>query len=596
MNRSLARRYAPLAAIAVVQLLIIAVAPSKAPDTVSALGGVPHIEGEDGPTGIGAGAVGPGTADLDGDSVVDPGTVDLDGDGVADPAPAPGAGGGADGDGGGGTDGGGGGGDGDDGGPPAGDTSHCVGGRQFDPAIDFYAPPCTPKFQGNNGGATYPGVTGETINIVNYVGQGNAAVDAILRAQRAYVEPEQREAYNQTVANFINNTYELYGRKVVIKQFQGTCRTIPPDNACLRDEMRRVKTDLDPYFFFWNASLSSQTYDELSRLGVPNAGGWHFRDSFNAARRPFRWDVQMSGTAVAKHFGQLWCQQLKDHPTEFAGAGQPSDMNGQPRRLGVISTDDPENQKTVLVDLKEELAKCGTGFVATYFYKQDISTAQQQREAGVAAMRQGGATAVVCFCDLVAPTFLYLQEQQDNYYPENLVTGTGFMDADQASQAYDRGAACSANFGGSRPCAFLGAYGLSSINAQEPENKDAGSRVWSAGGGQGNPPFNAVQAQWDYINMIATLIQSAGPNLNPATMEAGAFKLGVRGGGDTNMMARGFGPGDHTWNSDMRVVYWSNKTISPRNGVNGTYIQIQGKRVMLGQYPKAKLSLPPMPR
>lgn len=611
MNRSLARRYAPLAAIAVVQLLIIAVAPSKAGQDVAAgafpAGQFDTVEGGD-DFAAGDGAVDAGTTDL-------VGAIDSDGDGLLDTAAdgtaitpvAPSSGGGgtdpaaAGGSGGGGEatasgdpaapEGGGGG-----GAAATGDTSHCVDGRQFDPAIDFYAPPCTPKFEGDNGGETYQGVTAEKVTIVNYVGAGNAALDAVLRAQGAFVEPEQRAAYNAALTKFVNEKYELYGRQVEIKEFQGNCRTIPPDNACLRGEMRKLKADLSPYFVFWNTSLSSESFDELSRLGVPNAGGWHFRDEFNAQRRPFRWDVQMGGTTQARHFAEYWCKQLQPHPVEFAGAGQPSDLNGKPRQLGVISTDDPQNQNAILVDLKQELAKCGADKFPTYFYKQDISTAQQQRSAGVAAMRQGGATSVVCFCDLVAPTFLYLQEQEDNYFPENLIAGAGFMDADEVGQSYDRGTSCSANFGGTRPCAFLGAFGLSSINAQEPQNKDAGSRVWQAAGGQGNPPYNSVTTQWDYVNMIASLIQGSGPNLNPGTMEAGAFRAGIRGGGDTNMVARGFKQGSYTWAQDMRTVYWSNKTISPRNQVNGTYIQIQGNRKMLGQYPAAKLQLPAMPR
>ena len=78
-----------------------------------------------------------------------------------------------------------------------------------------------------------------------------------------------------------------------------------------------------------------------------------------------------------------------------------------------------------------------------YFYAQDITTADQQRRAAVLRMRQGPATTArrvrrlrLCLCDLVAPSFLYSEEQTQNYYPENIIVGSGFMDADVASQAY----------------------------------------------------------------------------------------------------------------------------------------------------------------
>ena len=98
-----------------------------------------------------------------------------------------------------------------------GDTSHCKGGRQFDPAIDFYAPPCTPKFTGDNGGVTYQGVTKDKITIVRYVGKGSDAVDAILKAQGAYVDIEQYKAYHAVTTKFVNERYELYGRQIEIK-------------------------------------------------------------------------------------------------------------------------------------------------------------------------------------------------------------------------------------------------------------------------------------------------------------------------------------------------------------------------------------------
>jgi hypothetical protein len=575
MQRSIARRFAPLAALVVVQLLIIALAPSKAPDqSVSAFTGVDPS----GASGPGADTSGSGSSDSSGSTPgattpgATPGETGAGGDtgATGDAADA-----------------------GDT--AAAGDTSHCAGDRQYDPAIEFYAPPCIPKFSGDNGGATYRGVTADTITIIDYVGQGSAAVDTILKAQGAFVENAQREAYDQAVEKFINENYELYGRKVEIKLVQGNCATIPPDNACLRSEMRQIAEDEQPLWFKWNASVSSETYDELSRLGVFNSGGWHFRDSFGESHAPFHWDVQMSGTDMARHAGQWYCQQLKDHKTEYAGTANPAEnLNGRDRLLGVISTNDPENQATVENDLKAELGKCGVSYGGRfYFYAQDITTADQQRRAAVLKMRSDGtATSIMCFCDLVAPAFLYAEEQQQNYYPENLVVGSGFMDTDAASQAYMGTLGCPI---AARACNFEDAFGLSSIAAQEPKFKDRGSRVWAASGGQGDPPYESVTGDWDYFNMIASILQMAGPAITPQTVAEGAARLGCRGGGDTGQILRCFEPGSYSWNQDMRPVYWSTETTSPYNGEVGSYIEL-GPRIRVGEYPTQKWSMPGKPR
>lgn len=575
----------PLAGFIAVQLLIIAMAPSRPPEVRDGLTASAPADGtSDGPTSSGDG--GDGTVGTDGaiDTAGGPGATESS----AGTVPSGGPSGGTDG-----TPGG------TAGGTTAGDTSHCRGGRQFDPAIDFYAPPCTPRFTGSNGGATYQGVTGDKITILRYVGKGNDAVDAILKAQGQFVSLDQYKAYHVAAAKFINSHYELYGRQVEIKAVQGTCETIPPDVACLRNEMKQHVDSVKPYFVFWNTSLCSACFDQLSKLRTPNAGGWHFRDSFNQARAPFHWDVKMSGTKMAQHTGRFWCAQLAGRPAKYAGSGNSSqDLRDNPRVIGVISTDDPENKGTVEGELAAELGRCGTNIGDhKYFYEQNITTADQQRRAAVLRMNPVGsgekaATSVLCFCDLVAPSFLYSEEQQQNYYPENIVVGSGLMDLDKSSQAYMGALGCP--LAGTKPCNFEDAFGLSSINAQEPMYKDVGQRIWNAGGGAGRAPFESVTEEWDYLNMIASLIQGAGPNLNPTSMEAGAFAQGFRG--DGAHVSRGFSRGNYAWNQDMRTVYWSPTKVSPYNGEAGTYVQVGSGRTAVDAWRPGELILPNKPR
>lgn len=595
MNRTVGARYLPLAAIVAIQLLIVAVAPSRMADQQVSSSGT-GLAQDDFASGVGGDFTDPSTGEpLSDDGGVtgvpvddfDTGTTGGDGGGGTDATTSGGDGGGG-GDTGGGDDGTSGG---NDTQAAQGDKSHCKGDRQFDPGIDFYAPPCVAKSDGQNPGATYQGVSGEEIKIVQYVGKGNDAVDAILKAQGAFVEPEQYKAFNAAAANFINQRYELYGRKVVIKFVQGTCETIPPDVSCLQGELRKVVQQEKPFAVFWNTSLCSACFAELSKLRTVNLGGWNFRDEFGQRWRPYHYDITMSGTRLAQHAGRFWCQQLTGHNAEYS-----RNYKDKTRQLGVIATNDPENQNTVEIDLKRELAKCGQDYGnRKYFYEQDISTADQQRRAGVLAMRGNAvdpnddATSVMCFCDLVAPAFLYQEEDTQQYYPENIVTGTGFMDTDAASQAYIGPVGCPQG----NPCAFDGAFGFSSITTTEPQFKGAGHRVYAAGGGKGQT-FESATTQWDYLNLTASAIQMAGPNLNPETFEQGAFRLGARG--DANHVLRQISPGNYSWNQDAMRFYWSSTKTSPYNGERGTYIRLDQKRIPVDGWTKQKLSLPAAPR
>ena len=585
MQRSMGRRFVPLAAFIAAQLLVIALAPSRPTSAGDGdfAGGTDGFSSTDGSGGVADGSTGSGGFS----------------DGLSDGTTGSSSGSdGSTGGSGGGGSGGSGGGTGGSGGGPVGDTSHCADGRQFNPAIDYYAPPCTPTWSGDNGGATYQGVTKDKITIVRYYGKGNDAVDAILRAQGQFVSADQYRAYQAVAQKFINASYQLYGRQVELKVFEGHCETIPPAVDCLRGEMREMVTSLKPYAIYWNSSLCSACYDELSKLKTVNVGGWHFRDEFAQRRAPYHWDVQMSGTTMAKHAARWWCSELKGKPARYAGSANPSqDLRDNVRKLGVISTNDPENKASVEVDLRGELQKCGAGYGDNfYFYEQDITTADQQRRAAVLRMNPVGsgenaATSVMCFCDLVAPSFLYSEEQNQNYYPENLIVGTGLMDLDASSQAYMGALGCPNS---ARPCNFEDAFGLSSINAQEPKFKDAGQRVWAAGGGKGNAPYESVNQEWDYLNMISTMIQAAGPNLNPKSMETGAFRIPPRG--DANHGMRFLAPGNYNWRQDMRKVYWSTQKISPYNGEEGTYVQIGSGRVGVDAWRPGEFTIPAKPR
>jgi hypothetical protein len=205
----------------VVQLVLVLAAPSTAPNASSAGAFSPYgttsgtgatAAGGTGTTGVGGTAVGPGgtvaggTAGAGGASVV----AGAHGGQSATGATAA---------------------------QQTGDTSHCVGGRQFDPAIDYFAPPCVPGIPGaafaNNGATTWQGVSNTQIELVVYVADYGAEVDQILKAQGLYYNANDAKTWNAAYAKFINSHYQLYGRKLHIDTVQGGCRTVPPDYPCL---------------------------------------------------------------------------------------------------------------------------------------------------------------------------------------------------------------------------------------------------------------------------------------------------------------------------------------------------------------------------
>ena len=593
---TLVRRYGPLLAVAAVQLLIIATVPSTAQKAATDVGTEESANGP-GTEGSGTGVIDPETG-----QVIDPVTGQ-----VIDPATGRpvGSGTGASS----GSSGGGGGG----GGGIVGDTKHCVNGRQYDPAIYDFAPPCVPKFTGNNGGATHPrGVTGDSIKVIVMRGNYGQAVNAILENQGT-ATAQQFSDFIDAGEKFINDKYELYGRKIDLVFYQIKAITggqSAPEDAKLREEMRQLVRDHNPFAVIWANSVSSATYDQLSKLKVVNLGGYGFTDDFNQARRPYHWDVQMGGYQLAERVSSWYCTRMHGGGTakaDYAGrpaSGPYTQLANAPRHLGIISTNDPENKTTAqrVIDLMK--SKCGVNVTRTYYYEQNIQTLQTQRQQAYENMTTGlnPATTIMCFCDQVAPAFLYYTCWDNDYFPEMVMVATGVMDLDRVAQEYDHGAEDKAarnntDNDGNYPV-FENAFGLAQFGKMVPRGSAPAAKVWQMTGKTGNPPYLAADEDWNYWAMLAGMIQMAGAKLTPLTLEAGAHKLGTLGSlTDQSVGQRSLGPGDYTWNDSLREVYWAAGTPSAFNGIKGSYTSLNGGRWFTGaQFPPGTLTLPAKPR
>jgi hypothetical protein len=593
-------KFGPIVLLAVLQLVLVLAAPSTAPTATTAGTtpyGTPAGTTAAGPTGVpgvtgttpGGTVTGPGgTVTGPGGTVTGPGGAVTGGNTAGGQGGAPGTAG------------------------LTGDTKHCVSGRQFDPGIDYFAPPCVPGLPGaafsNNGGQTWQGVSDKTIELVVYVADYGAEVDAILKAQGLYYSAADAKNWNAAYEKFINSHYQLYGRQLHIDTIQGGCRTVPPDYPCLIKDMDSLVAKYHPYGVLWDTTLCSQCFAELSRLHVVNFGGGGFSDAFHNANAPYSYDAGESATRIELQFADWWCHQMTSQRSSgrkaiFAGGQNAAeDFRNKPRVLGVVSTNDPDNENTVKNVLYPALKRgCGESITHEYFYAQDINTATQQSQASAAAMNtpNNPATSVVCLCDPVAPQFGQNAYATDNYWPESILASDQTMDFDSNGQTYSSGGQ-SAGLSCPQPskgCPWDNAIGIGAEGAQENPDTMAAVKIYRLASGSKGLPTNgqppALQIVWANLAMFASLIQNTGPTLTPARMQAAAPSLGTRGGGTTGHEMRGFHQGSWCWTQDVRVVYWNKNKKSPYNGKNGTYVQIEGSRFNLGQYPN--LSQPPAP-
>ena len=461
---------------------------------------------------------------------------------------------------------------------PAGDTSHCVRGRQFG---DYAAaPPCTPKFSGANSGATYQGVTATSIKLVYFREKDNPVVKGILQSQGLYSDPEDQKRFMQAMEDFINNKYELYGRKVSISFWSSPCQSSPPDDSCLRNDVRSLVAKEKPFAVVYdNNSNSPAFFDELSKLRVINLGGWHFQDSFSTSRRPYHYDMQMGGDLQAQLTGEYWCKKLAGKKARYAGS---ADLKALPRKAAIFHAESEVNREPA-ERLAGILKGCGVE-VELAPYSPDTATASQQATSQVAKIKGANVTSVMFYGDPIAPAFFTKAMTQQAYFPEQVLVGAGLIDYDKLARLYD-------------PQQWVRAFGPSDLIVYPAFSELECSIMWRAVGRSGDP-YSSAQLPWGYWTVVAAGLQLAGSRLDPGTFEQALLS----GRADTPQYGQSknarsqwlhFGRGDYTAISDAKEAYWDASATSAVDGQRGAYVALnKGARYAIGQWVPGESTFP----
>ncbi len=458
------------------------------------------------------------------------------------------------------------------------DRSKCAadGVRQQD--VTLSSPPCVPRFTGDNGGATYQGVTRTSVKVLRYRAKSNPQVDAILRTQNLAFSVAEEQQAQETYAKFFAKHYEWHGRTIEWVSEVGTCEVSPPDLPCFRNEVKRLNAKHKPFAVFWpNSTTQAEFFDEWSRLGVINAGGWHFNAQFNNALRPYHWDVFMDGTRTASNIADYWCKKMQGKNASLAGDPR---LQSTRRKLGILTQAFPVTKKNAL-DLYGMVTggKCGTKADAAepVYTPSDIASGQQTANVAVQKLKAEGVTTLVIISDPINPTFTTTAATRQQWFPEHLLAGSGVIDYDPLGRLYDQSQ-------------WRNAFGPGHLADPAPVERTDAYRAAADVGVRDNGAGNLIFA---YMSLIATQVQMAGPDLRPLNVERGVLSLPPGGGwaATKNPLAIliKYGPGDYTAIEDSRHTYWDPNATSRIDGKPGAYVALEGgRRFEIGTWPSGE--------
>ena len=437
-------------------------------------------------------------------------------------------------------------------------TKKCVGNppRQTE---DPLAPPCVGHFEGNNGGATYQGVTREEIRILIYIQGFTRDVNGCrdpnqIRPDGNYYDLAQPEEDGEhclvrvmrTWQQYFNDRYQTYGRYAhFFVYFSGAGDTAEERRADAADNYARIK----PFAVISNASTFQLDYlRTMAKRGVLSFGGEDLRTADFFRTYPGKiWQYIPTVDIKAASFASWLCKKAgPENPVVDADAR----FVGDKRVYGLYYTSDPGRKDLqVAKDLiKERVKECGITFAheATFpvcCFAHDNSTPPTRARQNAADFEARGVTTIVWPGGL--ETQLSKASDAIGYRPEVLVMGEGNIEGDwngenQAPAFWDHAWTVTTIVAvpdqRRQPC-YL-AY-----READPNSDDIEAR------GQGCPFYPSLR-------QLFTGIQVAGPKLTPSNVDKGYHAIPPHESTDPQVPACYYEPGDYTCVKDAMVEHW----------------------------------------
>jgi len=544
--------YGPVVAVVALLLAMVAFVPSKSPRTVAA-SGVPGAPGSLSPgAGSGFSAVGGESSGAEGAA-----PAEAEPAGGADGSPSSSSDKAA------GTQ------QGPTGAAAVAGAKPCADRERQDPNT-AYSPPCV-EWSGDNGGATFRGVTKDKIILsvrrtapLDLGGASGEVQDDeadVERTQQAYVE-------------YFNKRFQLYGRQVELRYFDGqgdaTEETLGGGQEGANADAITVAQQIQA---FGEVSGGTPPYaDALVRQKVMAFGPIHMSAEWYAARRPYSWAVLVDCTVLTESTVNYMANRLMGKPAKFAGDAE---YRSKTRTFGLIVPENPWYQECANRS-QGIMREKGFDFTKRINYPLDINQASQIAANMVAQMKSAGVTTFVCWCDPVVPIFVTTQATQQDYWPEWLLTGTVLTDTDALGQLYDQEQ-------------WSHAFGHSFLSEFAGLDNEA-YRAYKAV--RSDEPSNNYRLLYAPLLQIFLGLQLAGPNLTPETYEHGMFSYPGASGESGRW---DFGPNDYTATADAREIYWNPNATSKANGAKGAYITTLEGRRFRNDWPKGDPPFPDTP-
>ncbi len=470
--------------------------------------------------------------------------------------------------------------------PQAGATNPCRSdGRQ--PGISVHMPPCSTWTGGDNGGATFRGVTADTITIVKYRAQLDPGTEAILAGAQLGDPKEVVDRAMRALLAYNNAHMETYGRTV---EFVNVDASGPSESEeAMRADAVRIANDIKPFAVLEadpSAGIPLILAQELAQRGVACFCTTSSASQTYTELPPLIFSELPTIDEYAAHSAEYIGKKLEGRPAEYAGDDQTvgQTFRTRTRKYGLIYLEGARGKVEPTAvrardAFRREMAKYGIGpdRLVEVGYIYDPGRNQADMTNIIAKMKGEGVTTILPVWDPLTPIILTQEATRQQYFPEWFIVGTGLSDTTTAGRLYDQ-------------AQWQNAFGISplwvtweSVPAS-PGYREAHHGDPTLGEGEEGVLINIYRER---IETMFTGIHMAGPNLTNETLVQGLYSYPPTGG-TPGAPLQFFTRQLPTEIKDFTEVWYDVSATGPdERGQNGSGViwkARSGQRYQLGQW------------
>jgi hypothetical protein len=443
-----------------------------------------------------------------------------------------------------------------------------------------YAAPCVKPFTGDNGGATAPGVTKDAITVVVYIGDPakNPLQSATVKGAGADVSPATQKETYQGYIDLFSKYYELYGRKINLKFFNGTGG--PMDEIQARNDADTI-ADMHPFAVLNGANQTPAWSNELAAHHILCLGNCSLAvpESSITHNAPYIWGTGPTPEQASLLTAKLVKNLLNGKTAQFAGPA----LKNKKRVFGIVHYDTIDGQQTSAFNkLKSTLTAGGVKVATDIPFLLDLSKAQENARTEISKLKAAGVTTVVYTGDPLTPAALTKEATAQNYFPEWVIGSNVLVDIALFGRTYDQQQ-------------WQHAFGLALTMARTDQNAQESYNLYKWEYGK-PPPNNTYGVIIVDPEALFTGLQLAGPDLTPQTFAASMFRTPIAGGTPLSPTVsrghHGIWPGTDWGGSDDTGLIWWNPNATGQDEVGnvgkGLYEYTDmGKRWELKSFPSS---------